>query len=62
MDKSINKYIEESIKKNWQGKALSDLQGATLSYEELAVKMAKLQITFIFLKWSIQSRTLSRRY
>ena len=46
MDKSINKYIEESIKKNWQGKALSDLQGATLSYEELAVKMAKLQIVF----------------
>ena len=46
MDKSINKYIEESIKKNWQGKALSDLQGATLSYEDLAVKMAKLQIVF----------------
>lgn len=46
MEKSINKYIEESIKKNWQGKALSDLQGATLSYEELAVKMAKLQIVF----------------
>ena len=46
MDKSINKYIEESIKKNWQGKALSDLQGVTLSYEDLAVKMAKLQIVF----------------
>lgn len=46
MDKSINKYIEESIKRNWNGLALTDLQGATLSYEDLAVKIAKLQITF----------------
>ena len=46
MDKSINKYIEESVKQNWTGKALSDLQGVTLSYEDLAVKMAKLQIVF----------------
>ncbi|MGM9836204.1 MAG: AMP-binding protein [Muribaculaceae bacterium] len=46
MEKSMNKYIEESVKHNWAGKALSDLQGVTLSYEDLAVKMAKLQIVF----------------
>lgn len=28
MDKSINKYIEESIKRNWNGLALTDLQGS----------------------------------
>lgn len=46
MDKSINKYIEESIKKNWKRDALTDLQGATLSYEAMAVKIAKLQMAF----------------
>ncbi|MGM9804456.1 MAG: AMP-binding protein [Muribaculaceae bacterium] len=46
MDKSINKYIEESVKKNWQGEALTDLQGATLTFEQMAVKIAKLQIVF----------------
>jgi long-chain acyl-CoA synthetase len=44
--KSINKILQESIKTNWDRPALSNYQGATLSYRDLARRMAKLHIAF----------------
>ncbi|MBR5699627.1 MAG: AMP-binding protein [Bacteroidales bacterium] len=44
--KSINKILQESIKVNWDRPALSNYQGATLSYRDLARRMAKLHIAF----------------
>ena len=46
MEKSIVKYLEESLKKNWKGNALSDLQGDTLTYEQLTVAIEKLHLSF----------------
>ena len=44
--KSFNKLIENSIKKNWDRPALSNYQGATLKYSDMARRMAKLHIAF----------------
>ena len=44
--KSVNKMLEDSIKKNWDRPALSNYQGVTLSYGEVASRIAKLQIVF----------------
>ena len=43
MEKSIVKFLEESLRSNWKENALSDLQGETLTYEQLAISVAKLQ-------------------
>ena len=43
---SFNKLIENSIKKNWDRPALSNYQGATLKYSDMARRMAKLHIAF----------------
>ncbi|MDE5868837.1 MAG: AMP-binding protein [Muribaculaceae bacterium] len=45
-DRSLNRIIEESIKKNWDKMALSDLGGINYQYKDLAVQIAKLQIIF----------------
>lgn len=39
-------YIEQSLKNNWDRAALSDYQGITLSYKDVARKIAKLHIAF----------------
>ena len=44
--KSVNKLIEKSFKANWERPALSNYQGLTLSYKDVARRMAKLQIAF----------------
>ena len=46
MKKSLNKYFERSFKKNWDRPALSDYQGGTYTYADLARKIAKLHILF----------------
>ncbi len=38
--------LQESIKKNWDRPALSNYQGATLCYRDVARRVAKLQIAF----------------
>lgn len=43
---SFNKLIEESFKKNWERPALSNYQGVTLSYRDVARRIAKLHIAF----------------
>ena len=43
---SVNKLIEQSFKKNWERPALSNYQGVTLRYGDVARRMAKLQIAF----------------
>lgn len=44
--KSVNKMLESSFKKNWDRPALSNYQGVTLSYGEVASRIAKLHIAF----------------
>lgn len=43
---SVNKILEASFKKNWDRPALSNYQGITLSYGEVANRIAKLHIAF----------------
>lgn len=44
--KSVNKLIEKSIRENWDRDALSNYQGATLRYKDLAERIRYLQIAF----------------
>lgn len=46
MEECFLKYIEESIKKNWERPALTDFQGPTSSYKDVARKIEKLHILF----------------
>ena len=44
--KSVNKIIEESLRRNWDSAALSNYQGVTLFYRDVARRIAKLHIAF----------------
>lgn len=44
--KDFISYIEESIKENWDLPALTDYQGSTLQYKDVARKIEKLHILF----------------
>ncbi|MCK9625321.1 MAG: AMP-binding protein [Bacteroidales bacterium] len=46
MKKSVNKLLEDSFKKNWDCLALSDYNGITLHYREVARRIEKLHIVF----------------
>ena len=43
---SVNKLLEKSIKENWDRAALSNYQGITLSYGDVAKRIAYLHICF----------------
>ena len=43
---SVNKMLEESFRKHWDRPALSNYQDVTLSYSEVATRIAKLHIAF----------------
>lgn len=43
---SFNKYVENSIRDNWDQEALTDYQGVTLQYRDVARKIEKLHILF----------------
>ncbi len=44
--KSVNKLIEKSVKENWEREALSNYQGATLRYKDVAERIRYLHIAF----------------
>ena len=44
--KSVNKIFEESIQKNWLRPAISNYQGETLHFRDLARRIEKLHIMF----------------
>lgn len=46
MEQSFISFIEESIKTNWDLNALTDYNGATLQYKDVARKIEKLHIIF----------------
>lgn len=46
MDHSLNTILAESIKKNWEGLALTDFNGVSYQYRDIARKVAKLHILF----------------
>ena len=43
---SVNKTFQESFKKNWERPAISNYQGVTLKYGDVARRMEKLHIMF----------------
>ena len=43
---SVNKIFEKSFKENWDRPAISNYQGVTLHYRDLARRIAKLHIMF----------------
>ncbi len=43
---SFNKYIKDAIIQNWNADALTDYQGQTLQFHDVARKIAKLHIMF----------------
>lgn len=46
MNKSFIAFIENSIKQNWDLNALTDFNGATLQYKDVARKIEKIHIIF----------------
>ncbi len=46
MEENFLKYIEESIKTNWDRPALTDFKGTTSSYKDVARKIEKLHLLF----------------
>ena len=44
--KSVNKTLQESFIRNWDRPALTNYQGMTLAYREVALRIAKLHIAF----------------
>jgi len=44
MEHSFLQLIEDSIKKNWDLDALTDYNGATLQYKDVARKIEKVHI------------------
>ena len=46
LSKSFNSYIEKSVIDNWEKDALTDYQGATLQYHDVARVIEKLHIVF----------------
>lgn len=46
MDTSLNNMLAESIKKNWEELALTDFNGFSYQYRDIARKVAKLHILF----------------
>jgi len=44
---SFNKYIQDAIINNWDADALTDFQGATLQFHDVARKIEKLHILFL---------------
>ena len=44
--KSVNKILQESFVRNWDRPALTDYQGMTLAYRDVATRIAKLHIAF----------------
>ena len=46
MKDSVNKLFEDSFKVNWDRPALSDYNGATMTYADLARRIAKMHIFF----------------
>ena len=42
----INKFIQDSIRKNWEELAMTDFNGISLQYRDIARKIAKLHILF----------------
>lgn len=46
MEESFIRYIEQSIKNNWDRPSLTDFKGTTSSYKDVARKIEKLHILF----------------
>ena len=44
---SFNKYIYDAIINNWDADALTDYQGSTLQFHDVARKIEKLHITIL---------------
>ncbi|MBQ7042454.1 MAG: AMP-binding protein [Muribaculaceae bacterium] len=46
MEQSLNKLFQNSIRSNWETPALTDFNGATFQYKDVARKIAKLHLLY----------------
>lgn len=46
MECSLNKYIENSVRDNWERLALTDFNGSSFQYRDVARKIAKLHLLY----------------
>lgn len=46
MEENLNLYIQNSIRKNWEELSLTDFNGVSFQYRDIARKIAKLHILF----------------
>lgn len=46
MEQSLNCFIQESIRNNWESLALTDFNGVSFQYRDIARKIAKLHLLF----------------
>lgn len=46
LQKTLTGYIEQAIRENWELQALSDYHGVTLTFKDVARKIAKLHLAF----------------
>ena len=46
METSLNSYIKQTIQRNWEELALTDFNGVSFQYRDIARKIAKLHILF----------------
>ena len=63
-NRSINLYIENAVKKNWDRLALSDMGGINYQYKDVAEVVEKLHILFdaagvTYQKYEYTGRTLT---
>ena len=45
-EKSFLAFIEQSVQKNWNQDAMTDYRGETMTYGEVALRIAKLHLLF----------------
>ena len=45
-NRSLNKLFQDSIRNNWDRPALTDFNGATFQYKDVARKIAKLHLLY----------------
>ena len=51
MEQSFISFLEESLKKNWDFDALTDYNGSTLQYKDVARKIEKIHILMAEVAW-----------
>ena len=46
METTLNGYLQSSVRKNWEELALTDFNGVSFQYRDIARKVAKLHLLY----------------